>query len=331
MGLAALVALIWGLCFVLIQASLPSPAPLLLAASRAIIGGGVLAAWIAGRRWWSIQHPSDRSQPRSTPLRSVLPSVPVLVALSATNAAIALGAMYLAASRAEATVASILAGAQPVILAAAGWAVFGERPSGRTTAGLGVAMAGLVLVAVMSSGAASPEGIALALFASVAPGVGTVLMRRIGPSVDLLVTTSAQFIVGGVMLLAVSAAVEPWGALTWSPAATLALLVLGVLGTGLAYVLWFQLLDRLPLAQLGTALFLVPVVGVVAGIATGYRPPIAVLAGIGAVLVGIGLITDAGEAAPRSGSELLERAQLGRSSRCWSDERPARNGRRRQP
>ncbi len=42
---------LWGLCFVLIQASLPSPAPLLLAALRALIGGVALAAWISLRRW----------------------------------------------------------------------------------------------------------------------------------------------------------------------------------------------------------------------------------------------------------------------------------------
>lgn len=40
---AALVAIVWGLCFVIIQVSLPDPAPLLLAGARALIGGGILA------------------------------------------------------------------------------------------------------------------------------------------------------------------------------------------------------------------------------------------------------------------------------------------------
>ena len=38
-ALAVVVAVVWGLCFVLIQAALPSPAPLLLASLRALIGG----------------------------------------------------------------------------------------------------------------------------------------------------------------------------------------------------------------------------------------------------------------------------------------------------
>lgn len=43
--------------------------------------------------------------------------------------------MYLAAGRAEAAVASILAGGQPLVLALAGWTLFGERPSGRPDRG----------------------------------------------------------------------------------------------------------------------------------------------------------------------------------------------------
>ena len=42
---------------------------------------------------------------------------------------------------------------------------------------------------------------------------------------------------------------------------------------------------------LGTALFLVPVVGVVSGILTGGRPEPIVLVGITAVLAGIGLVS----------------------------------------
>jgi drug/metabolite transporter (DMT)-like permease len=302
-SLAILIAIIWGLCFVLIQASLPSPAPLLLAALRALIGGAVVAAWIGLRR--SRRGTLRRSATRAAPdrRRSGLPSIALLIALALTNAALALGAMYLAAGRAEAAVASILAGGQPLVLAAAGWALFGERASVRGVAGLAVAMIGIVLVATSSSGATSPDGVALALFATAAPAAGTVLMRRLAPSVDLLVTTSSQFVLGGAMLLAVSALLEPWGAIRWSPAMLPGLLVLGVLGTGVAYVAWFWLLDRVSLVRLGTALFLVPVVGVVAGIVTGDRPGLPALAGIAAVLAGIGIVLLRGSSQPSEGAE----------------------------
>jgi drug/metabolite transporter (DMT)-like permease len=87
----------------------------------------------------------------------------------------------------------------------------------------------------------------------VGPAVGTVLMRRLAPTVGLLVTTSAQFLLGGAILLAVSALLEPWGSLSWSPAMLPGLLVLGVLGMGFAYLAWFWLLDRMSLVRLGMA------------------------------------------------------------------------------
>ena len=290
-AVAALVAIIWGLCFVVIQAALPSAAPLLLAGLRAVIGGAVLAGWMLLTRWRPLGRGSAGPSLRSGQRRSGLPSVAVLLVLALTNAAVALGAMYLAAGRAEAAVASILAGGQPVILAAAGWALLDERASSGTILGLFVAMAGVVLVATASSGATSPDGVALALLATAAPAAGTVVMRRLGSGIDLLATTSGQFLLGGLMLLGVSALFEPWAAVTWSPAVVVGLLSLGVLGTGVAYLAWFWLLNRTSLARLGAALFLIPVVGVVTGILTGDRPDPPVLIGMTALLLGIVLVS----------------------------------------
>lgn len=301
-AVAVLVAIVWGLCFVVIQAALPSPAPLLLAGLRAVIGGAVLAGWMLLTRWRAPGRGSPGSSLRPGQRRSGLPPVSVLLVLALTNAAVALGAMYLAAGRAEASVASILAGGQPVVLAVAGWALFGERASSRTILGLVVAMAGVVLIATASSGATSPDGVALALLATAAPAAGTIVMRRLGSGIDLLETTSVQFLLGGLMLLGISALFEPWAAVIWSPAVVVGLLGLGVLGTGVAYVAWFWLLNRTSLARLGAALFLVPAVGVVAGILTGDRPGLPELIGIAALLFGIVLVSVASrrEAAPAS-------------------------------
>lgn len=142
---------------------------------------------------------------------------------------------------------------------------------------------------------------AFSVLATAAPAVGTVLMRRVSPNVDLIITTSAQFLLGGAILLAVSALLEPWGAVSWSAATLVGLLVLGVLGTGVAYVVWFWILVRISFVRLGTALFLVPVVGVAAGIVTGDRPAPLELVGIAAVLAGIAAVALAGPATEVSG------------------------------
>jgi drug/metabolite transporter (DMT)-like permease len=292
-GLAALIAVVWGLCFVLIQASLPNPAPLLLAGTRALIGGAILAAGLLLRAPLSSRR-ADRwrgpaPQTASAPARRTLPSLSLVVALALSNVALAFGAMYLAADRAEAAVASVLTGGQPLLLAAAGWLWFGEPGSRRSVVGLALGLGGVVLAASAASGATAPDGVALALLAAAAPAAGTLLMRRLAGSVDLLVTTAVQFLLGGMILVAVSGLVEPWSEVRWT-AVIPGLLVLGVLGTGLAYLGWFWLLGRLSLVRLGAALFLVPVVGVAVAVAVGDRPSPVELAGMTLALAGIGLV-----------------------------------------
>jgi probable blue pigment (indigoidine) exporter len=296
---AILVGIVWGLCFVLIKASLPSPAPLLLAGVRALIGGAVLGSWVVLR---------PGRPPRATPIAAAgvvnrwadsPRNLWLLIALALANGTLALGSMYLAAEHAEAGTASILSAGQPLILAAAGWFIFGERISSRTAAGLTLAMAGVILVAMASSETTTLEGIALALVATAAPAIGTILMRRLGSDADLPLITSVQFLLGGAFLLAASVATEPWTDLAWPVGTLISLLVLGVLGTGVAYVAWFWLISRVSLVSLSTALFLVPAVGVVASIASGERPAPLELAGMAALFVGIATVALGGFRPPR--------------------------------
>jgi len=286
-GLAALIAVVWGLCFVLIQASLPNPAPLLLAGSRALIGGAILAAAALLRA--ALNPLRARPPAASAATHRALPSLGLVVGLALSNAALAFGAMYLAADRAEAAVASVLTGVQPLLLAAAGWLLFGERGSRRSVVGLALGLGGVALAASAAGGATAIDGVVLALLAAAAPAGGTLLMRRLAGRVDLLATTAVQFLLGGAMLVAVSGLVEPWSEVRWT-AVIPGLLVLGVPGTGLAYLGWFWLLGRLSLVRLGAAMFLVPVVGVAVAVAIGDRPSPIELAGMTLALAGIGLV-----------------------------------------
>lgn len=157
-------------------------------------------------------------------------------------------------------------------------------------AGLVIALGGVAVVATANSGTNTPEGVRLALLATTAPAAGTVLMRRLRKSIDLLSTTAVQFLLGGAILVALSAVVEPWSAVRWSGAVLSGLVVLGVIGTGLAYLAWFWLLGRVSLVLLGATLFLVPLTGVVVAIVTGDRPSPTQLVGMAATLAGIGLV-----------------------------------------
>ena len=287
---AIAVTSVWGLCFVLIQAQLPSPAPLLLAAVRALLGASALAAWVWVRR--------TRRRGADT-AGLTLPPPGRLAVMSILNFAIAFGAMYLAAGRSGAAIAGVLAGAQPLMLAVAGWLLLAERPARRTVAGLVVALGGLVIVASSTAGATTMDGVLLALLAALAPAIGTLLIRGAAVGIDIEWTTVSQLLIGGFVLLGMSLVTEPWGAVGWGPAPVVATLVLGVVGTGIAYAAWFRLARVVPLTSLGPVLFVVPVVGFLAGLAVGNRPGLLELTGIAALLVGI-ILSASG--APRDGT-----------------------------
>ena len=113
--------------------------------------------------------------------------------------------MYLAAERAAAIIAPILAGASPLMLRIAGPVLFGDRLGKLAGAGLALGMAGVTLVATTASGVTTGVGVALALLAAAAPTARTIRMRRLIHHVDLARTTAIQFLLGGAILVVVRA------------------------------------------------------------------------------------------------------------------------------
>lgn len=76
-------------------------------------------------------------------------------------------------------------------------------------------------------------------------GLGVVLTKRWGRPADLLTSTGWQLTAGGLFLLPLAVAVEGTpGALTWRNLGGLA--YLSLVGTAVAYALWFRGLALLP-------------------------------------------------------------------------------------
>ena len=304
-ALTVAVAATWGVCFVLLGTLVPAGDPLLLAAGRALLGGAVLA----GVTLW-------RGGPRR--LLAAGAGWPEVGLLALLNGAIALGAMFLAAGRTDAAAATVVGNSQPILLAVAGAALFGERVGRRGAFGIALGAAGVLLVAAGSrDGGTDLGGLALALLSSAAPAGGTVLMRRLVGHVDLLVVTSWQFLAGGAFLLVASALLEDPFAVHLDGAGVLALLFLGVVGTGVAYLAWFGLLVRVPLARLGSALYIVPIAGVAADILVGGRVGPAELVGLAVMLAGVALAAwrpAAGSGAVTSGATGMAARTTGPSS-----------------
>jgi probable blue pigment (indigoidine) exporter len=184
-------------------------------------------------------------------------------------------------------ISSVLANAQPLLIVAPAWALYGERPTARTALGLGVGFVGLVVVAVPGGGG---SGAALELGAAGAGTVGTLIARRLGP-IDNLVAGGWSFLLGGAALAAWADLSEGAPAIHWGPRFLAALAFTGLLGTAAVYVVWYQEARRCPLYRLAAWTFAIPVFGLVlAFIFEGERPSAWTGTGISIVLGSLWLV-----------------------------------------
>jgi drug/metabolite transporter (DMT)-like permease len=156
--------------------------------------------------------------------------------------------------------------------------VLRERINARAALGLALCIAGLgVLVyPVAEKSMQEPIGLLLALVCALGWGAGTVYMKWARIKGDLLAITFWQVMVG-VAAFAIFYLIfegvpkfEPLQWRTWG-----GLLFNGILGTGIAYFIWFNIIGRLTTAMASLGSLINPVVGVIgAVIILGDRPTV---------------------------------------------------------
>jgi drug/metabolite transporter (DMT)-like permease len=156
--------------------------------------------------------------------------------------------------------------------------VLRERINARSALGLALCIAGLSVLVypVAEQSLREPIGLLLALCCALCWGAGTVYMKWARIKGDLLAITFWQVMVG-VVAFAIGYGVfegmprfEPLQWRTWG-----GLLFNGVLGTGIAYFIWFNIIGRLSTAIASLGSLINPVVGVLgAVIILGDRPTI---------------------------------------------------------
>ena len=159
------------------------------------------------------------------------------------------------------------------------WLVLRERVNARAAIGLVLCVAGIVTLVspVAAQSVQEPLGLLLALVCALAWAAGTVYMKWARIPGDLLAITMWQIVVG-IAVFAVGYSVfhgapspEPLLWQTWAAVA-----FNGILGTGIAYFIWFNIIGRLTTAMASLGTLANPVVGVIgAAILLGDRPTIA--------------------------------------------------------
>lgn len=268
-GLLAAIASIWGSSFLFMAVGLESLRPGVISLARVALGAGALALVPRARR------PVERSDlPRIAFLGVIWMGVPLML-------------FPIAQQWIDSSVAGMLNGAVPLTSAAWAAALLRRLPGGRQLAGLAIGFAGVVAVSwpSLQDTQATALGAGLVVLAVTLYGLSTnvavPLQHRYGA---LPVLLRAQ--------LAALVLVVPFGASqldgsTWELGPVLAMLPLGVLGTGLAFVAMTVLVGRVGGPRGSVAIYFVPLVAIALGVLVRGEAvaPVAV-AGTGLVLLG---------------------------------------------
>jgi drug/metabolite transporter (DMT)-like permease len=169
------------------------------------------------------------------------------------------------------------------------WLVLAERPGARHWLGLAFAALGLVLVIAPWQGHGDARSTLLAIGGGVCWAVGVVLSKRLFQRcrVGALSLTAWQMLFGTVFLVTLALAVRE-RAIDWSPWFVGALAYNAVLSSGLAWLMWTYVVERLPANIAGLSSLVIPIAGIgFAWLLLGERPSPVECAGI--ALIGAAL------------------------------------------
>ncbi|MFR9725872.1 EamA family transporter [Streptomyces sp. MS19] len=245
-GLAALAPVTWGTTYLVTTEWLPPERPLLSGAIRALPAG--LIALALGRRlprgdwWWRA------------------------AVLGTLNIGAFFVLLFVAAYRLPGGVGATLGAAQPLIVAALAFAFLGERTTRRRLVAAVAGTAGVALMVLRGHVAFDALGVAAGLGGTAVMAVGVLLTKRWGrpEGVGVLAFTSWQLTAGGLLLVPVALIGEgappsidlpALGGYAW----------LSLVGTLLAYALWFNGVGRLPVGALSFLPLLSPAVATLLG------------------------------------------------------------------
>ncbi|MCW2877801.1 MAG: hypothetical protein JWQ95_1901 [Sphaerisporangium sp.] len=245
-GLTALAPATWGTTYLVTTQWLPPDRPLLSGAIRAL-PAGLIALAIAGKlprgAWW---------------WRAAV--------LGTLNIGAFFVLLFVAAYRLPGGVASTLSAVQPLMVAGLAAALLGERPTLWRLAWGVAGTAGVAVMVLRGPLGFDPIGILAGLAGTAVMATGVVLTKRWGrpAGVGILAFTGWQLTAGGLLLAPLALAVE-------GPPPVLSLPAIGgyawlaLVGTLVAYGLWFNGLGRLPVTAVSFLPLLSPAVATVLG------------------------------------------------------------------
>ncbi len=263
-----LLGAIWGASFLFMRVAAPELGAIPLITIRVGVAAAVLAAVAIAR--------GDLRAARGRWLELAL--------FGAINSAVPFCLFAWASKTLPAGFASVLNATVPLFVALLGFAIWRDRLPRIKTIGLVVGFGGVLALAWPKlDGRAGQGAVAAGLCAALLYGCAAHHAKRRFAGMPPITISAASLMASTLLLL-------PFGVANW-PTATPSLralgcgAVLGVVCTGLAYLLYFRLLNRIGASRATTVTFLVPLFGVLWGALFLREPVTLAMVVSGAVIV----------------------------------------------
>lgn len=274
-------SILWGGSFLLIELGLQGFGPLTLVFLRMALA---IPLMLFALRWMGLRLPSDR--------RSWLH----LTILGFLNIALPMALFFIAQTRIESGLASILNATTPMwSVVFAHYFIRDERATIARIIGVLVGFGGIVVMI----GPDALAGIGTDIFAQIACLFATacfaasaVYARRLGTSIAPVSIATGQIITASLMLAPLPLLFEtPFSSAAPSLTAIFAVAAMAVASTSIAYLLFFRLIARVGVGNSMLVALLMPVVAIALGVMVlGERLRDEQLAGKALILVGIMII-----------------------------------------
>lgn len=277
----AAVYIIWGSTYLAIRTCVETMPPFLMAGSRFVLAGAVLylAARLCGAAAPTLAH-----WRRSAAVGFLL--------IVAGN-----GLVVWSEQRVNSSTAALMIAMAPVWFAVLAWAFRGEHPTPAAFAGIGIGLAGIVLLIGPGTlgTAVDPAGTLALLVASLAWAAGSLLAKSYELPDSPLAATGLQLISGGALSLLAGLALGETARLDLariSAASWMAWGYLIVFGTLIGFTAYSWLIRVVSPSTLSTYAYVNPVVALILGATLGGEHLSArALAAAGVILAGVLLMT----------------------------------------
>ena len=271
MGLAF--AAMWSSAFTSARVIVAYAPPLTALALRFLISGiiGVAIARAMGQSWHL-----DRRQWTG-----------VLIFGLCQNA-LYLGLNFVAMQTIEASLAAIIASTMPLLVALAGWVIFGRKVRPLGVAGLIAGVAGVaIIMGARLSGGADLYGLVLCAIGVLSLTVATLAVAGASSGGNVLMIVGLQMLVGSAVLWVPALAFESF-TVDWNWQLIVAFLYTTIVPGLAATFVWFLLVQRIGAVKAATFHFLNPFLGVaIAAVLLGERMGLLDVVGVTVIALGI--------------------------------------------